>query len=140
MAKARADGLRGIMVVPFSPAIPAWPTLMAASLSSSPGQLDRCITVSASEQYVARHDDLGGAQRLAIFAVDFSRFSTRSFAGLAPACPRTAELRPRPALRYPLDDHDMRRIAAELYSRGLHKRAADAPATAQPHRARGRRQ
>ena len=64
VAKARADGMRGVVVVPFTPSDPTWPALAAASLTSVDGQRDPCIVLSDPAAYVREGDDLGGAQRL----------------------------------------------------------------------------
>jgi hypothetical protein len=69
VAKARSYGLWGVFVVPFVSSDPVWQTLMAASRTS------------------------GGAHRLAVMAVDSSRWSLRSFAGVATPCGRHRELR-----------------------------------------------
>ena len=82
--------------------------------SSSPRR-DHCIVVPASPTYVERPADLGGAQRLAVFAVDFSRESGRSFVDAAPACARAAELRPRGPAEPSGAGADQQRIAAVLY-------------------------
>jgi hypothetical protein len=80
VAKARSDGLGGVIVIPFVPSDPAWPTLAAASRTSVDVQRDPCVIVLNSSEYVREGDDLGGAQRLAVMAVDFGRWSRRSFA------------------------------------------------------------
>ena len=43
VAKARADGLRGIVIAPFTPSDPAWPALASVSLTVIAGQKDRCL-------------------------------------------------------------------------------------------------
>ena len=67
VAKARSDGMRGVVVVPFTPSDPTWPALAAASLTSVDGQRDPCIILSDPAAYVRdsdrEGDDLGGAQR-----------------------------------------------------------------------------
>jgi hypothetical protein len=93
VAKARSDGLRGVIVVPFAPSGPAWPTLAAASRTSVIGQRDPCVIVPNSREYARGDDDLGGAQRLAVMAVDFSWWSPRSFEGVAAPCGRHCESR-----------------------------------------------
>jgi len=87
LAKTRADGTRGVVVIPFSPSAAFWPGFAAASRSASPASFDPCIVVPASPSYVSEAADLEGAQRLAVMAVDFSR------GGFAPTRPD------RPALR-----------------------------------------
>ena len=46
VAKARSDGMRGFVVVTFTPSDPRWPALSAASLMSIDGQRDPCIVLS----------------------------------------------------------------------------------------------
>jgi hypothetical protein len=98
VAKARADGLRGIVIVPFTPSDPAWPALASVSLTVIAGQKDRCLILPNSAQFVSKGEDLGGAQRLAILAVDFSRWSSRSSAGVVSPCAAHGKHRPRPSL------------------------------------------
>jgi hypothetical protein len=93
VAKARSDGLRGVIVVPFAPLDPAWPTLAAASRTSVVGQRDPCVIVPNSSEHAREGGDLGGAQCLAVMAVDFSRWSRRSFEGVAAPCGRHRESR-----------------------------------------------
>ena len=50
----------------------------SASLTVIAGQKDRCLILPNSAQFVSQGEDLGGAQRLAILAVDFSPWSSRS--------------------------------------------------------------
>jgi hypothetical protein len=45
------------------------------------GQKDRCLILPNSAQFISEGEDLGGAQRLAVMAVDFSRWSSRSAHG-----------------------------------------------------------
>ena len=118
VAKARSDGLRGVIVVPFAPSDPAWPTLAAASRSSVAGQRDPCIIVPNSPEFARGGDDLGGAQRLAVMAVDFSRWSRRSYAGVVAPCGRHRESRATQPLVGSLDAADRRRIAAALVRLG----------------------
>jgi hypothetical protein len=86
VAKARADGLRGVFIAPFTPSDPAWPALASASLTVIDGQKNRCLILPNSAQFVCEGADLGGAQRLAVLAVDFSRWSSQSSAGVAAPC------------------------------------------------------
>jgi hypothetical protein len=118
VAKARADGLRGVIVVPFTPSDPSWPTLAAASITHVEGQRDPCVIVPNSAEFVREGDDLGGAQRLAVMAVDFQRWSRRSFTGTVAPCGRQGEQRPRPALQSARDESDRRRIAEALLRLG----------------------
>ena len=92
--------MRGFVVVPFTPSDPTWPALLAASLTSVDGQRDPCIVLSNLAAYVREGDDLGGAQRLAVIAVDFGRWSQRaSRVGFAPPCGWHAEHRPLQSLQ-----------------------------------------
>ena len=45
LAKARADGMRGIIIAPFTPSSPVWPALMVSSITMSVCRNDRCIVV-----------------------------------------------------------------------------------------------
>jgi hypothetical protein len=118
VAKARADGLRGIVVAPFTPSDPAWPALASVSLTVIAGQKDRCLILPNSAQFVSEGEDLGGAQRLAILAVDFSRWSSRSSAGVVAPCAAHGERRPRPSLLSSQDVEDRQRIAQALLRLG----------------------
>jgi hypothetical protein len=48
VAKALADGLRGIVIAPFTPSDPAWPALAFASLTVISGQKDCCLILPNS--------------------------------------------------------------------------------------------
>ena len=123
VAKARADGLRGVIVVPFITSHAMWPTLMAASLTPPVGSFNRCVVVPAGPSYVRHGDPMFGTQRLAIMAVDFTRVHPRTLPGLAPPCPRAADLRPRPSLASDISEDDRTRIRAEIAAAGLTERA-----------------
>ena len=119
VAKARADGLRGIVTAPFTPSDPAWPALASVSLTVIAGQKDRrCLILPNSAQFVSEGKDLGGAQRLAIMAVDFSRWSSRSSAGVVSPCAAHGEHLPRPSLLSSRDVEDRQRIAQALLRLG----------------------
>ena len=127
IAKARSDGLRGVWVVPFAITDPMWPTLMAASLTRVPGQRERCVIVPADARYVrVCQGEPAYAERLAIFAADFSNARARSLAELSPACSAFSAHRPRPALQLALDGADRRRIAGALLRLGLEGRRTSA--------------
>ena len=127
VAKARADGLRGVVVVPFTPSDPAWPALEAASLTSVDGQRDRCVIVPNSTEFASEGTDLGGAQRLAVMAVDFARYSQRSFVDLVRPCAQHWEPRPRPSLHSPSDDGVRRRLAEALLDFAAQRSGAKRP-------------
>jgi hypothetical protein len=142
LAKARADGAQGVFVVPFSPAHPTWPVLEAASLTHVSGQVNRCIIIPNSNTFVSPGEDLAGAQRLAILAVDFSKRSSRSAAGIAEPCQLAADARPRLSRNSTQDAADRARIAAAIVRHGLASRKgrqpfSDAPGPSRPH-GRGR--
>ena len=86
VVKARSGCMRGVVVVPFTPSDPTWPALAAASLMSVVGQRDPCIILSDPAAYVWEGDDLGGAQHLAVIAVDFGLWSQHTCVGFAPPC------------------------------------------------------
>ena len=127
LAKARADGLRGVAVIPFTPSAAFWPGFASASRSRSDDSFDPCVVVPASDAYVSDVTTLRGAQRLAIMAVDFSAGATYRLSPAKPACARAREARARQPLQLGVDAEDARRIAGEIHRRGLHKRPAEAP-------------
>ena len=123
---------------------PAWPTLMGASLTSADNQRDDChiFPASAIQRYVTDTSELGGAHRLAVFAVDFGRQRPGAFAEpeVAPPCGREREARPRPILQGPVGHEDRLRIAAVMEQRGVTVRDGKRPATPpQPTSGRQRR-
>ena len=136
--KARADGLRGVVVVPFRTSHPTWPTLMAASLTHVPNSKNRCVVVPASTAYVRHRSEFGRPQRLAVFAVDFARVSPRDFPDVEPPCPGHADRRPRLSLVSPTDEADRTRIRTQLLRAGLTTRGAPT-AEDRPAHKQGRR-
>jgi hypothetical protein len=118
VAKARADGLRGMFVAPFTPSDPVWPALASASLMVISAQKDLCLILPNTATYVRDGEDLGGAQRLAILAVDFSRWCQRSSAGVSPPCVAHGGHRPRLSLLGSRDGEDRQRIAQALLRLG----------------------
>jgi hypothetical protein len=73
-------------VPPFTSSDQVWQTLASASLTVIDGQKDRCLILQHSAKFVCKGEDLDGAQRLAVLAVDFSHWSSRSSAGVAVPC------------------------------------------------------
>ena len=57
---------------------PAWPALAAASITVIEGRRDLCIILWDLAAYVREGDDTGGAQCLAVMAVDLSRWRKRA--------------------------------------------------------------
>ena len=136
VAKLRADGVRGVVIVPFASSDPAWPTLMGALLTRLDNQRDAChiLPASAIQRYVSDTSELGGAQRLAVFAVDFGRQRPGAFVepDVAPPCGREREARPRPILQGAVSQEDRRRIAAVMEQRGVTVRDSKRPAAPPP--------
>ena len=104
--------------------------------------MNRCIIIPNSNTFVSPGEDLAGAQRLAILAVDFSKRSSRSAAGLAEPCQFAADARPRLSRNSTQDAADRARIAAAIVRHGLASRQgrqpfSDAPGPSRPH-GRGR--
>ena len=76
----------GVVIVPYALSDPAWPTLTGASLTRVDNQRDAChiLPASAIQRYVSDTSELGGAERLAVFAVDFGRRPRQTFPILIP--------------------------------------------------------
>jgi hypothetical protein len=97
----------GVMMAPFVPSDPAWPTLR-------PLVVERPVRHRAQpSEYVREGDILGGAQRLAVMDVTHL-WSLRSFAGSAAQCghqrfPRSSQ--PLHGLCDAANTADWRRIA-----------------------------
>ena len=89
-------------------------TVVFRGMKNCRGQRDPCVIVPNSPEYAREGDDLSGAQRLAVMVVDFSRWSRRSFEGLAPPCGRQRESRASLPLQGSCNTHDRRRIEAAL--------------------------
>ena len=119
VAKARVDGLRGVVAIPFTTSHASWPALAAASLTPPSRGVDPCIVVPVSPTYVHGFDGATGAQRLAIMAVDFTRSSGRDFSRSTPPCGGHVSPRPRPSLQSPADEADRARIRAAVRRLGL---------------------
>ena len=107
--------MRRVVVVPLDS---TWAALAAATLTFVDGQRDPCIILSDPVAYVREGDDLGGAQRLAVMAVDFGRWSQRTSVGFEPPCGWNAERRPRQSLQSELDVADRQRLPSALLRLG----------------------
>ena len=127
---------RGVVIVPYALSDPTWPTRMGASLTRVDNQRDAChiLPASAIQRYVSDTSELGGAQRLAVFAVDFGRQRPGAFAepDVAPLCGREREARQRPILQGSIGHEERRRIAAVMEQRGVTVRGGKRPATPPP--------
>ncbi len=113
IAKARADGVRAVVVTPLAVSAPYWTKLLRASVVNN---TDGYLRVRRQQ---ASSSDSDAAGELAIFAIDFSPWSTRSRAPPdAPCGPegRFLGLDPRGS---PLDHADRARIRAQLVQLGL---------------------
>ncbi len=116
MAKARSDCLLSVIVASFEPSDTAWPMLAAESCTTVVGQLDPWVIVPSLRTYVFDSNDLGRAQHLAVMAVDFSRWSRRSFAAPVAPCGHHRELR-APVQRLGSRNVDEQRRLAEALLR-----------------------
>lgn len=95
---------------------------MAASVTVSPGKRDPCHVVPATHPFVSPSPDVGGAQRLAIFAADFAREEHR-LEDVSRPRERFREFRVDRRVVRADDEADRRRIAAELEARGVTTRS-----------------
>ena len=112
--KARADGVRGILVVPVSVTAPYWGILLRASvIRSDPGYVE----VQNAKKQLLFADDYR-VQVLAVFAVDFGSTSSglRANSSAAPACGQVSCWRGRGGPFVAADVDDWRRIHAALQS------------------------
>jgi len=116
MAKAAADGVRGIVLVPAAVTAPHWPALMQASLADRPG-FER---LRRPAKHLLTHLGSDPMPDLALFAVDFGD----PRASFAPPCPGACARRPRAPRPAPAAGAGglpvaARRLAAEIESRSL---------------------
>jgi hypothetical protein len=111
LAKAQADGVRALVVVPLSVNAPYWNKLLRASvLRDSQGY----VAVRHQQQAALGSDAAGD---LAIFPVDFwGEMSRLRGDSCVPRCGREALFRGRPRLGSAADQADRARILAELRS------------------------
>ena len=117
VAKARADGVRAVVITPLSVAAPFWNKLLRASVvPNAEGYL------RVRRQPARLDSDVAG--ELAIFAVDFAPYSTRTRASpCSPPCCREGVFRGRCLVGSPADQAERARIHAELQAVGLALRA-----------------
>ncbi len=113
MAKARADGIRAVVVTPLSVAAPFWNKLLRASVvPNAEGYL------RVRRQPARLDSDVGG--ELAIIAVDFAPYSSRTRASpCSPPCGREGDFRGRCPMGSLADQAKCARIHAELQAVGL---------------------
>ena len=113
VAKARADGIRAVVVTPLAVSAPYWNKLLRSSVVTNPDGYIRMRRQSA-----ALGSDAPG--QLAIFAVDFSPHSTRRHAHpSAPRCGREGEFLGRCPSGSPADQAERARIHADLAALAL---------------------
>lgn len=109
LAKAAADGVRAIIIVPFSITAFYWRILLEAALPvNDKGDLFEPIR-NIRDMLV--EPALYKGSTLALFAVDFARFLARPLnASLAPGCGQEHKFRGRPLQGHPRDAQDRQRI------------------------------
>ena len=113
VAKARSDGIRAIVVTPLAVSAPYWSKLLRASVVTNKDGYLRVRTQPGAA------DDSDVPGELAIFAVDFSVWSTRHRStSPAPPCGQEYAFRGRDPLGSPSDQEDRRRIGAGLANLG----------------------
>jgi hypothetical protein len=113
VAKARADGIRAIVVTPLAVSAPYWTKLLRASVVSN---TDGYLRVRRQQ---AASSDSDAAGELAIFAVDFSPWTARSSTLPDAPCGHEGRFRGRYPHGSPLDRPDRALIRAELVALGL---------------------
>jgi hypothetical protein len=113
VAKARADCARAIVVTPLSVSAPFCNKLLRASVVPNGAGY-----VRFRRQTVDVDSDVRG--ELALFAVDFTRYSTRAcLAQCLPSCGHEHAFRGRPPAGSPADTAERARIHEELDRVGL---------------------
>jgi hypothetical protein len=121
VAKARSDGARAIVVAPLAVAAPYWNKLLRSSVvQNDAGYL------SIRRQQFSSDSDVTG--ELAVFAVDFAPYASRSLTtAYPPGCGMEARFRRRSLLGSPSDQAKRARIRAEILSVGLSLHQAHLP-------------
>ena len=111
LAKARADGVRAVVVVPLAVSASYWARLLQASVSSDP----KGYTTIRKQQQADPTSD--AACNLAVFPVDFWANKTRTRGdSCVPGCGSEALFRGRPLAGSVEDQADRARILSELRS------------------------
>jgi hypothetical protein len=113
VAKARADGVRAIVLTPLAVTAPFWSKLLRASIVPDPKGYHR-----VRSSFALKDSDLPG--QLALFAVDFANDTCRRHSS-SPAAPCGSEgtFRGRCFAGSPSDTADRQRIHADLAAVGL---------------------
>ncbi len=111
--KARADGIRAVVVTPLAVSAPYWTKLLRASVVSN---ADGYLRVRRQQ---AASSDSDAAGELAIFAVDFSPWSARSRALPDAPCGQEGRFRGRDPHGSSLDHAVRALIRAQLVQLGL---------------------
>jgi hypothetical protein len=113
VAKARADGVRAIVLTPLAVTAPFWSKLLRASIIPDPKGYHR-----VRSSFALKDSDLPG--QLALFAVDFANDTCRRHSS-SPAAPCGSEgtFRGRCFAGSPSDTADRQRIHADLAAVGL---------------------
>jgi hypothetical protein len=121
VAKARTDGARAIVVTPLAVAAPYWNKLLRASVVQNDAGYLRI-----RRQQSSADSDVAG--ELAVFAVDFAPYASRSpTTASPPGCGMEARFRGRSLLGSPSDQAERARIRAEILSVGLSLRQGHLP-------------
>jgi hypothetical protein len=114
VAKARADGVRAILVTPLAVSAPYWAKLRRASVVPNEEGYIRNLRQAAAPA------DSDSAGELAVFAVNFSPWSSRHSAAVShPPCGMESSFLRRDLHCSPLDQEDRRRICAQMVQLGL---------------------
>ncbi len=121
VAKARADGARAIVVTPLAVAAPYWNKLLHASVVQNDAGYLRI-----RRQQASTGSDVAG--ELAIFAVDFAPYPSRSpTTAYPPGCGMETRFCGRCLLGSPSDQAERARILVEILSVGQALRRAHQP-------------
>jgi hypothetical protein len=118
MAKAEADEIRAIVVVPFSVTAFYWRLLTEAALPVNDAG-EYFLVLRNLQQWLVDPELYKGA-KLALFAVDFSRLGSRLPNAFFPGCGQEACFRGRPRHGCIRDQDDRRCIQRDLRQHTVH--------------------
>jgi hypothetical protein len=110
VAKARADGARAVVIVPFAITASYWPRLTSAAVPAG----GRPFIHIRNPSEMLREAVGFSSSALAVFAVDFGPSSSRGPDNTVPGCGQERDWRGRPRLGHPVDCEDRRRIRDAL--------------------------